>query len=777
MPNSGITFGSYRVSSLHKSKKITNRKSKSKKHAQAQESTMSADDSEPAEADSDEDGDWQFPDRPEYRPYLLHLMSFIDNRLDNRYPKDTTFSKERLLSIQPRQIRRWMNLRAYGTVNPGEDDIVTGCRSSSLLKAKQAISWYMPNKHVAWIDGHGGNVSCGNPTRHRSISELIKKVKKKECRGQGVKANDKRAYSKEEFYKVLELFRDESDWDHQYKYPMMALWAYHLIHRLDDTCHFQVDAPHSCFEFPFAIYTKTKWSKNVESELQCPDQILFGSYDWKTCPLLWLSVYLDGWLKRHPNAKYMFTDNDDKETGPANINKRYANRVKAVCWKNPDFKALNDQTGPDEKGLGTHSNRKWATTRASRKGARKEQVEIRGRWIGDMNSHIVSKHYISPEDYYSDAFVASLLCEGGPVKYMLRPEAEQVTGVWLYDHIVPNLLRRFARDHRFLMVMALAKLWAAFDDQACEELPLNEVGRIREEFNQAYGAIEGGNPVTKVRLQVLNVDGRLQVVAASANVNNDNGEGDGNGEGEQQQQEAQHHTNNRDAMALSNHHHQEVLQRLDMLQAEQQAMRGWMQQMFDRVITNQRRYGGTVHSSFARGNRQEQQRRDLQQQRAAADDNNDGNNNNAAVRPARADGPGAQGPPGRARPARPVAGDRHARLVARPRCLYELWQEYQFGIGNNKPAKNFTTVERNSRDEGLKQKYHYRNKVWKLQSYMLNAGWTVEGMNAEITRVYNSSHITAIIKGITADSKNPQNPMAPSVGFRINRRFFAGVVR
>jgi hypothetical protein len=511
----------------------------------------------------------------------------------------------------------------------------------------------------------------------------------------------------------------------------------------------------------------------VGTELQCPDQILFGAFDWKTCPLLWLSVYLDGWLQRHPNAKYMFTDNDDEETGPSNINKRYGNRVKAVCWRNQEFMALNDQTGPDEKGLGTHSNRKWASTRASRKGARTEQVELRGRWIGEVNSSIVTRHYIDPDDYYTDAWVASCLCEGGPIKYMLRPEAQQTTGIWLYQSVVPNLLLRFARDHRFLMVMALAKLWAVFDDTACEELPLHEVGRIREAFNQAYGAIEG-NPVMKVRLQVLNVDGHLQVVPAANG--NDNGEGDGNGEQQQQQQQQQEQreSNNRETLALSQHHHQEVLQRLDMLQAEQQATRAWMQQMFDRVITNQRRYGGTVHSSFARGNRQEQQRRDLQQQQAASDNNND---NGAATRAPRAAGPGAQGPAARARPARLVGGDRHARLVPRPRCLYELWQEYQFGIGNNKPAKNFTMGERNSRDEGLKQKYHYRNKVWKLQSYMFNAGWTVEGMNAEISRVYNSSHVTAIVKGITADSKKQAYPMVDMVGFRINPRFFAGVIR
>jgi hypothetical protein len=50
-------------------------------------------------------------------------------------------------------------------------------------------------------------------------------------------------------------------------------------------------------------------------------------------------------------------------------------------------------------------------------------------------------------------------------------------------------------------------------------------------------------------------------------------------------------------------------------------------------------------------------------------------------------------------------------------------------------------------------------------------------MNAEISRVYNSSHITKIIKGITADSNNAQNPMVESVGFgkfRVNEGLFAG---
>jgi hypothetical protein len=93
-----------------------------------------------------------------------------------------------------------------------------------------------------------------------------------------------------------------------------------------------------------------------------------------------------------------------------------------------------------------------------------------------------------------------------------------------------------------------------------------------------------------------------------------------NNNGQQQQQPMNGNINNNpQLLALVQHNHQEVIQRIDMVQAEQQAQQAWMQQMFDRVITNQRGFGGTVYSAMARGDRQEQQRRNLQQQRVAAD--------------------------------------------------------------------------------------------------------------------------------------------------------------
>jgi hypothetical protein len=117
----------------------------------------------------------------------------------------------------------------------------------------------------------------------------------------------------------------------------------------------------------------------------CPDQMLFGSEDWRTCVQLHLLLYLEGWLQLHPNALHMFTENDDDELDPKNLNKQYGNRVKAVCWNNPEFKALEDQTRPDQKRLGTHSNRKYASTRANRRGGRYKRASSVQRKMDNGN--------------------------------------------------------------------------------------------------------------------------------------------------------------------------------------------------------------------------------------------------------------------------------------------------------------------------------------------------------------------------------------------------------
>ena len=173
-----------------------------------------------------------------------------------------------------------------------------------------------------------------------------------------------------EFMKHLEMLRAHDDFNTRMKYPMMSIWANHLIHRIDDTSHFTVGAPHGNIEYPFTLKTRTKWSKNVKRMKQCPDQIILASEDWRTCAILWYAIYLELWLRKHPTAKLLFSTNLNEKKGAIQAKTNYHNRISKVVWDKQEFKDPHDETGDTaEKGLGKHSLRKYATERSKRKGS------------------------------------------------------------------------------------------------------------------------------------------------------------------------------------------------------------------------------------------------------------------------------------------------------------------------------------------------------------------------------------------------------------------------
>lgn len=66
---------------------------------------------------------------------------------------------------------RWMNVKAFGTPNPGPDAQLTGSGSSSLEFMKKAISFYMPIK-----DNWNPELKRGNPTRSKEVKEVMHRV-------------------------------------------------------------------------------------------------------------------------------------------------------------------------------------------------------------------------------------------------------------------------------------------------------------------------------------------------------------------------------------------------------------------------------------------------------------------------------------------------------------------------------------------------------------------------------------------------------------------------
>ncbi len=59
--------------------------------------------------------------------------------------------------------------------------------------------------------------------------------------------------------------------------------------------------------FPFALQTKVRWSKKVCNERPCPDQIILGANDPSWCVLIYMAGYLESFLNKQPNVKYLFT--------------------------------------------------------------------------------------------------------------------------------------------------------------------------------------------------------------------------------------------------------------------------------------------------------------------------------------------------------------------------------------------------------------------------------------------------------------------------------------
>jgi len=78
-----------------------------------------------------------------------------------------------------------------------------------------------------------------------------------------------------------------------------------------------------------------------------------------------------------------------------------------------------------------------------------------------------------------------------------------------------------------------------------------------------------------------------------------------------------------------------------------------------------------------------------------------------------------------------------------------------FGIGGNKPAKDFTLHERGA----LKSKYYWRNVFWKKVSELIRAGYTADVAIDKIYQCYGmDSATTSIINAMIRDKKIGGHP-------------------
>mmetsp|Transcript_36970 Transcript_36970/g.89819 ORF Transcript_36970/g.89819 Transcript_36970/m.89819 type:complete len:692 (-) Transcript_36970:70-2145(-) len=652
-------------------------------------------------------------DRQEYRPYITALMNFFHDP-DPRYTKETVFTRAQLLGLNPTVVKRWMANKAYGKEEYDKtSDAPKGARATSLEMMKKAVSYFMPNKAVPWVNG------AGNPTRHSSVHQVIADVKKAEARHQGRSSKKVRPLREAEFRKTLEMMKRKQDWKSQYQYVMMTLWQYHLIARTDDICHFEVTHPGGHPKFPFTLKTKVFWSKNINEERQCPDQILLGSMDDDTCILLNLSIYLESYLEQSPNAVFLFTEDLELDEAAAErLKARYSTALRKL-WKLAEWKSVIDELDL-ALNVGTHSNRKYPATHASNKGCSKPEIEIRGRWQGEGGGRVVNV-YIDRKHEYIDGKVAAALCHGGPVKYELK-EGVELSTEWLYQNVIPKIRAKFRRDNRLCRVLALTLLYACMQDDIL--VPTEIKNRVRTAYGELNLDIQ--QPVQKIPLFVHRVEDQLAIDEAIV-IDGEGGAGAGRGAG------AAAAGNSNYDLFQSIHirlQHLEQLVNNNAARSDTQLsdLRAYIRHC-NRILNNNiRAFGGTIEGGYR-----------IQQA-----------NTGRRLLPLATDGANAD--------VGPVVVANMATLSGNPRSLNELWQEYQHGIDGHKPARNFTARERNSSRQ-MKQKFYRRKQVWDTISRLVANGHTVQFAIERIKQVYGQSvSVSKIINGIIRDKRQYGGP-------------------
>ncbi|KAI2510537.1 hypothetical protein MHU86_3805 [Fragilaria crotonensis] len=258
-----------------------------------------------------------------YKCILASFMSFVHNRaVGSEYSRDHVHAMEVLAAITPSDVSRYLNMKAFGTTEPAGDANPISARANSLAMDKKAISFFMPN-----CDTWSMTRSEGNPTRSALVNALIKRVKKKEARKQGVDSQTRRPMLGQEFVAMHDLLNrnvlsagrrsDTNALDVFWKrYGILAMtnFQFHLIARVDDSTQLVLEHIRVHDTFASALKTRLNWSKNVDDERDAPWQIVLGSLNSVYCVLCSLALWLELNLKLNPtamNLPYVFGISDN----------------------------------------------------------------------------------------------------------------------------------------------------------------------------------------------------------------------------------------------------------------------------------------------------------------------------------------------------------------------------------------------------------------------------------------------------------------------------------
>ena len=647
-----------------------------------------------------------------YKSTTVHMLNYV--KPGNGWTVDSVLSIDDL-TLTNQDIMRWFNMRVWGNPEPAPDHAyVPLVRSNSILYWKKQISFFMPNRMQPW--DHIGNT--GNPTRCNQMASLLKQVKRMEARGIGRPSEARDSISETQFRLMNQVLLDtEASLIEQYGIPALTKFQFHMISRIDDSTLFFAShlKPHDNYP-DFCLKARLNWAKNVNEEREAPYQTIIGAMNQQYCVLIALGIWLEASLNSFnwaATSPYVFSFKNDHliPDGALKSKAHTQSTLRTVFNTHDDFA---------ETKLGSHSVRKYASTTVRNNGATKDEKDIRGRW---KSSTRVSDVYDDVELPFPDAKLAGMLCPGGPIRYAIVP-GSGVTRGFIVDRVVPKIKAKFGGDVAYVFGSAL--LWVLHSP-----FFLLMPALLRDDIRMAYADVKPAgfneNPMQKVPLIICGNEGRVHMVDAPqgfhAAIPQD-----------QQDQGA--------VIAGGNNPnpHNNVLP----MGFQDQPIRDQMM-----ILYSQNAILGREFSEL----------RASVENNAATNLRNHNvlnrNINRIAMAPARLvagaiaaapAGPGNNLPP----PANVVVVG-GGTLSPLPRTLYDLWVEYQTGIGGRKPAREFTAQERGAD----KYRFYRRKHVWDIVTNLVNAG--VQARVA-VDRIYShygaNSSVTKIISDIMRDKRN-----------------------
>ena len=299
-----------------------------------------------------------------------------------------------------------------------------------------------------------------------------------------------------EFRELISACRKNENVFMKYTGAAFFIFQFHMIARLDDVFRFRREDITRNIEFPFALKSKMRWSKNVLEERDAPDQIILGAMDPSFCPLLAIAIHTE--IPTRLGAIGL-TEDDPSLFG-----------VKKGKMASLFRQITSEPTFPQVIGgkIGTHSIRKLPATFARRNGCSRDDVDTRGRW--KHNRRMVDT-YIDHCIPYPDAKVASILCVGGAIKYMVR-EGSNISSDFILTHVCSNIKTVFPRE--VSLVLGTALLWAIYNDSISQILPQHFVDGVKLSVSQVGGSLlPNQNPVRKIPI-IVSGDGGVLVITA-----------------------------------------------------------------------------------------------------------------------------------------------------------------------------------------------------------------------------------------------------------------------